>query len=108
MEAIQSLCTLLLGKVAPLSPPTSTLPTRPPPTPLVDEDKPINIWNPQLVQPSLPTHNLNTNDISSNCNTPEIIEDNSNETLLSPVKAPTHLVTISFAHCKTILSHAIN
>jgi hypothetical protein len=29
-------------------------------------------------------------------------------TLLSPVKAPAHLVTISFAHCKTVLLHAIN
>jgi hypothetical protein len=33
------------------------------------------IWNPQNVQPSLPTHNRNTNDISSNRNNPAIIED---------------------------------
>jgi hypothetical protein len=44
MEAIQSFCTLLLGKVAPLPPPTpSILPTPPPPTPVVDEDKPVII-----------------------------------------------------------------
>jgi hypothetical protein len=79
MEAIQSLCTLLLGKVAPLPPPTpSILPTPPPPTSVVDKDEPIIIWNPQLVQPALPTHNLTTNDICSNCNTPAIVKDNSN------------------------------
>ncbi len=50
MEAIQSLCTLLLGKVAPLPPsPPSILPTPPPPTPVVNKDEPIIIWNPQLV-----------------------------------------------------------
>jgi hypothetical protein len=38
MEAIQSLCTLLLGKIAMLPPPTpSILPTPPPPTPLINE-----------------------------------------------------------------------
>jgi hypothetical protein len=47
MEAIQSLCTLLLGKVAPLPPPTpSILPTPPPPTPVVDIDEPVIILNP--------------------------------------------------------------
>jgi len=76
MEVIQSLCTLLPGKIALLPPPTpSILPTPPPPTPLINEDKPIIIWNPQPVQPSLPTHNHNTNDIGSDHNTPAIIED---------------------------------
>jgi hypothetical protein len=41
MEAIQSLCTLLLGEAALLPPPTpSILPTPPPPTPVVKEDEP--------------------------------------------------------------------
>jgi hypothetical protein len=79
-SAIQSLCTLLLGKVALLPPPSpSILPPPPPPTPVVDKDEPIIIWNLQLVQPALPTHNLNTNDINSNHNTPAIVEDNSND-----------------------------
>jgi hypothetical protein len=79
MEAIQSLCTLLLGEVAPLPPLTpSILPTPPPPILVVDKDKPVIIWNPQLVQPALPTHNLNTNNIKSNRNTPAIVEDNGN------------------------------
>jgi hypothetical protein len=79
MEAIQSLCTILLGKFAPLPSPTpSILPTPTPPTPVVDEDEPIIIWNPQLVQPALPTHNLNTNNINSGCSTPAIVEDNGN------------------------------
>jgi hypothetical protein len=44
MEAIQSLCTLLLGKVAPFPPPTpSIIPTPPPSTPVVKEDEPIII-----------------------------------------------------------------
>jgi hypothetical protein len=109
MEAIQSLCKLLLGKVAPLPPPTpSILPTPPPPTPVVNKDEPIIIWNPQLVQPALPTHNLNTNNINSNRNTPAIVKDNGNDNDPVPSQRTTHLITISFAHCKTILSHAIN
>jgi hypothetical protein len=76
MEATQSLCTLLLGKVAPLPPPTPRiLPTPPPPTPVVDEDELLIIWNPQLVQPALLTHNLNTNNINSNRITPAIVKD---------------------------------
>jgi hypothetical protein len=39
----------------------------------------IIIWNPQLVQPSLPTLNHNTNNISSNHNTPAIVEDDSDD-----------------------------
>jgi hypothetical protein len=79
MEAIQSLCTLLLGKVAPLPPPTpSILPTPPPPAQVVNKDEPVIIWNPHLVQPALPTHNLSTNNINSQCNTPAIAADNSN------------------------------
>jgi hypothetical protein len=81
MEAIQSLCTLLLGKVAPLPPPTPSIPpTPPPPTPVVNIDKPVIIWNPHLVQPALlPTHNLNTDDINSNQKTPVIVEDNGDD-----------------------------
>jgi hypothetical protein len=109
MEAIQSLCTLLLGKVAPLSPPTqSILPTPQPPTPLVNVDKPIIIWNLQLVQPSLPTHNHNTEDISFNRNTPAILRTAVTATHLSLITARAHLVTISVAYCKTILSHTTN
>jgi hypothetical protein len=79
MESTQSLCTLLLGKVALLPPPTpSIFPTPPPTTPVVHEDEPIIIWNPQLFQPALLTHNLHTNDIISNHNTPAIVEDDSN------------------------------
>jgi hypothetical protein len=41
MEAIQYLCTLLLGKVALLPLPTpSILPTPQPPTPVIEEDEP--------------------------------------------------------------------
>jgi hypothetical protein len=82
MEAIQSLCTLLLGKVALLPPPTpSVLAIPPPPTPVVNEDETVIIWNPHLVQPALPTHNLNTDNINSNCNTLAIVEDKgSNDT----------------------------
>jgi hypothetical protein len=80
MEAIQSLRTLLLGKVAPLPPQTpSILPTPPPPTPVADKDVPVIIWNPQLFQPALPAHNLNTNDINSNRNTPAIVRDDGND-----------------------------
>jgi hypothetical protein len=87
MEAIRSLCTLCLGKVAPISPPApSIVPTPQPPTPLVDVDKPIIIWNAQLVQPSLPTLNHNTYAINSNHSTPAIIEDDSDNN--SPI--PNH------------------
>ncbi len=57
MEAIQSLCKLLLGEVAPLPPPTpSILPTPPPPIPVVKEDEPVIIWNLTLFSlPCLPT-----------------------------------------------------
>jgi hypothetical protein len=94
METIQSLCTLLLGEAAPLPPPTpSILPTPPPPTSVVNEDEPIIIWNPQLVQPALPTHNLNTIDINSRCNSPAIVEDNGNDDSLIPsqsIRPPHH------------------
>jgi hypothetical protein len=87
MEAIQFLCTLLLGEIALLPPPTpSILPTPPSPTPLINKDEPLIIWNPQLVQPSLPNHNHNTNDSSSDRNTPAIVEDDSNDN--SPI--PSH------------------
>jgi hypothetical protein len=44
MDAIQSLCTLLLDEVAPLPLPTlSILPTPPPPTPVVNEDETVII-----------------------------------------------------------------
>ncbi len=50
MEAIQSLCTLLLGYIEPLPPPApSILPTPPVLTPMVDINEPIIIWNPQEV-----------------------------------------------------------
>jgi hypothetical protein len=86
MEAIQFLCTLLLGKVLTLLPPPSPsiLPPPPPPSPVVDKDEPVIICNPQLVQPALPTHNFNTNNINSNSNTPAIVEDNCNNNSLIP------------------------
>jgi hypothetical protein len=85
MEAIQSLRTLLLGKVALLPPPTpSILPTPPPRTSLVDEDKLVIIWNSQLVQPSLPTHNHNINGINSNRNNPAITDDESDDNSPNP------------------------
>jgi hypothetical protein len=94
LEAIQSLCTLLIGKVALLSPLTpSILSTPPPPTPVVDKDEPIIVWNPQLVQPALPTHNFNTNDSNSDHNTPALSRITVTATHLSPVNAPDHLVT---------------
>jgi hypothetical protein len=43
---------------------------------VVNVDELVIIWNPQLVQPALPTYNLNTNNISSNRNTPAIVKDN--------------------------------
>jgi hypothetical protein len=50
MEAIQSFCILLLGKIPLLPPPSpSILPTPPPLTPVVNKDEPIIIWNPRLV-----------------------------------------------------------
>jgi hypothetical protein len=93
LEAIQSLCILLFGKVAPLPPPTTSIfPTPSPPTPVVNEDEPIIIWNPQLVQPALPTHNLNTGDLNSNCDTPANVEDkgDNNSPILSQCTCPTH------------------
>jgi hypothetical protein len=87
IEAIQSLRTFLLGEIALLPPPTpSILPTPSPPTPLINKDKPVIIWNPQLVQPPLPSHNHNTDNSSSNRNTPAIVKDNSNDD--SPI--PSH------------------
>jgi hypothetical protein len=109
MEAIQSLCTLLIGEVAPLPPPTpSTLPTPSPSTPVVKEDEPIIIWNPQLVQSVLTSPNVNTDDIYSDHNTPALLMTMATMSTLSLVNIPNHLNTISFALCKTILSHAIN
>jgi hypothetical protein len=94
MEAIQSLCTLLLGEVALLPPPTpSILPTPPPPTPVVEEDEPVIIWNPQLVQPALPTPNVNTDDIYSKCNTPAIVKDDGDNDVPIPsqcTQSPCH------------------
>ncbi len=76
MEAIQSLFTLLVGKIALLPPQISSiLPTPPPPTPLINNNKSVIIWNQQLVQPSLPTHNHTTNNIGSNHNTPAIVKN---------------------------------
>jgi hypothetical protein len=109
MEAIQSLCTFLLSKVALLPPPTPRiLPTPQEPTPLVDIDNTVIIWNPQLVQPSLPPFKRNTNDIIPNRITPAIVEDNSDHNSPIPITAHAHLVTISLAHCKTVLSHSTN
>jgi hypothetical protein len=80
MEAIQSLCTLLLGKVAPLLPPSpSILPPPPQPISVINKDEPVIIWNPQLVQPASPTQNLNADDINSNRNTTAIVEDNGDD-----------------------------
>ncbi len=89
MEAIQSFCTLLLGKVAPLTSPSPNISPPPTPIPVVNEDEQVIIWNPQLAQPALPTHNLTT-------------------TPLSPINGLAHLVTDSITHYKTVLSHAIN
>jgi hypothetical protein len=94
LEAIQTLCTLLLGEVALLPPPTpSILPTPPPPAPVVKKDEPVIIWNPQLVQPALPTHNFNTNNGNSARNTPAIVEDDSNDNAPVPsqrTQSPCH------------------
>jgi hypothetical protein len=94
MEAIQSLRTLLLGEVTLLPPPApSILPTPQEPTPLVDIDKPIINWNPQLVQPSLPPLKHNTNDIIPSGNTLAIVEDVSdNDTPISnhSMRPPCH------------------
>jgi hypothetical protein len=109
MEAIQSLCTLLLCEVALLLPPTpSILPSPPPPTPVVEEDEPVIIWNPQLVQPALSTPNVNTDDIYSNRNTPAIIKNDGNDNHPVPSQCTQSPRTISFALSKTVLSHAIN
>jgi hypothetical protein len=42
---------------------------------VVEKDELVIIWNPQLVQPALPTPNVNTNNIYSKRNTPAIVED---------------------------------
>jgi hypothetical protein len=103
MEANQSLYTLLLGKIAPLPPPTPSIsPTPPPPTPLINKDEPIIIWNPQLVQPALPTHNHNTDDISSNRNTPAIVEDDSGNNSPIPshsTRPPCHQLICPLQNC---------
>jgi hypothetical protein len=75
MEAIQSLCTLLLSEVAQLLPPApSILPTPPVITPIVDNE-PIIIWNPQELQMSPTPHKHTTPSISLNGYTPAIVED---------------------------------
>jgi hypothetical protein len=103
MEAIQSLCTLLLGKVTPLPPPApSILPTAQEPTPLVDIDKPIIIWNPQVVQPSPPPLKHNTNNIILNPNTPAIIEDDSDDNTPIPnhsTHSPCHHLIHPLQNC---------
>jgi hypothetical protein len=77
MEAIQSLCTLLLVKVTPLpSPAPSILPTPPVGTPTVN-NKPVTIWNSQKVQTSPPAYKQDTPYIDPNSNAPAIIKDNS-------------------------------
>jgi hypothetical protein len=86
MEAIQSLCTLLLGKVTPLPPPApSILSPLPVLTPMADINKPVIIWNPQEVQPSPPPLKHNTHDISPNHNTPAIVEDDSDDNTSTPI-----------------------
>jgi hypothetical protein len=109
MEAIQSLCTLLLGKVAPFPPLTpSILPTPPPPTPVVNKDEAIIIGILNLF--SLPCL-LTTWTPTTSTSTATLLQSSrmtARMTHLSPVNTPSHLVTISFSHCKTILSHAIN
>jgi hypothetical protein len=86
MEAIQSLCTLLLDKVAPLHPPApKILPTPPVLTPMVDINKPIIIWNPQEVQTSPPPLKHNTHDIIPNSNTPAMIEDHIDNDTPTPI-----------------------
>jgi hypothetical protein len=110
MEAIQFLCTLLIGKVAPLPSPTSSiLPTPLPPTPVVDKDEPAIIWNPHYVQPALPTYNHNTNDINSNRKTPAIVKDDGNDNN-SPI--PSQCISPHHHHLicplQTFLSHTIN
>jgi hypothetical protein len=85
MEAIQCLCTLLLGKIALLPPlAASILPTPPVIAPTFD-DKSVTIWNPQEVQTSLPPHKHATPDISPNSNTPAIIKDNTDDNTPTPV-----------------------
>ncbi len=109
IEAIQSLCTLLLGKVALLHSPTpSILPTPPPLTPVINKDEPIIIWNPHLVQPALST-TISTPAISTPTATLlQLSRRTAAKTHLSPVNAPALLITISFGHYKTIVSHGIN
>ncbi len=109
MEAIQSLCTLLLGQVALL----------PAPTPkffLLLHHPPL--WSKKMNPSSFGILNL----LSLPCQPPTLTPTTSTltatllpssrmrgtTTTLSPVNALDHLVTISFALCKTILSHAIN
>jgi hypothetical protein len=106
MEAIQSLCTLLLSKIAPLSTPAPRiLPTPPPSTPVVEEDEPTIIWNPQLVQPAFLTPNVNTDAIYSKRNTPAIVKDdgdNNNPVPSQCTRSPCHHL---IRPLQTILSH---
>jgi hypothetical protein len=86
MEAILSLCTLLLGKVKPLPPSApSSHPTLPVLTPMVDINKPIIMWNPQEVQTSPPLLNHNTHNSSPKVDTPAIIDNDSDKDMPTPV-----------------------
>jgi hypothetical protein len=105
IEAIQSLCNLLLGKVAPLPPPApSILPNPLVLTPLVNIDKPIIIWNPQEAQLPPPPIKHNTHNISPNCNTPAIIEDDSDNSTPIPIHS-TH--TPHHHHIRPLQNHSL-
>jgi hypothetical protein len=69
MEAIQSLCTLLLSKSTPI----------PPPAPKVLPTPPV------IAQTSLPLHKLTTPNISPNSNIPAIIKDDSDNDTPTPI-----------------------
>jgi hypothetical protein len=109
MEAIQSLCTLLLSKSAPILPPLPiVLPTLPVVAATID-NKPITILNP----PRKFTHlRLHTNTLPLTLAPTVTILQSSKTTVttthLPPFTSHACLDTIVFTHCKNILSHAIN
>jgi hypothetical protein len=114
LAAIQALQTLLLGKVPP------TAPTPPPvtaPRPIIDDEEPVVIWNPDEVQqPACNTGNKSpTSAPPSRRNLPAIIEDDSDEESSPPTllrrsprthAAPSTTTTRARLHART--AHMIN
>jgi hypothetical protein len=109
VEAIKSLHTLLLSKVALLPPPSpSILPPPPVLTPWSTSTNPSSFGTPRkfshllLLSITIPTTSAPTATLL------QLLKMTVTMTHLPSFTAHTHLDTIIFAHCKTVPSHAIN